>query len=72
MMYNEFVERVGMEVSSSEFEIINNMYMIADVDKDTFCKLWAKMNFARIKTAKEQKAKEEKGGKGYRIYHKGI
>lgn len=42
MMYNEFVERVGMEVSSSEFEIINNMYMIADVDKDTFCKLWAK------------------------------
>lgn len=60
MMYNEFVERVGMEVSSSEFEIINNMYMLADVDKDTFCKLWAKMNFARIKTAKEQKAKEEK------------
>lgn len=59
-MYNEFVERVGMEVSSSEFEIINNMYMLADVDKDTFCKLWAKMNFARIKTAKEQKAKEEK------------
>ena len=26
MMYNEFVERVGMEVSSSEFEIINEMY----------------------------------------------
>lgn len=59
MMYNEFVERVGMEVSSSEFEIINNMYMLADVDKDTFCKLWAKM-------------KGGKGGKGYRIYHKGI
>lgn len=72
MMYNEFVERVGMEVSSSEFEIINNMYMLADVDKDTFCKLWAKMNFARIKTAKEQKSKGGKGGKGYRIYHKGI
>lgn len=54
-MYNEFIERVGMEVSSSEFEIINNMYMLADVDKDTFCKLWAKMNFARIKTAKEEK-----------------
>lgn len=26
MMYNEFIERVGMEVSSSEFEIINNIY----------------------------------------------
>lgn len=63
MMYNEFVERVGMEVSSSEFEIINNMYMLADVDKDDFCKLWAKMNFARVKAAKEQKAKEEKEAK---------
>lgn len=63
MMYNEFVERVGMEVSSSEFEIINNMYMLADVDKDYFCKLWAKMNFARVKAAKEQKAKEEKEAK---------
>lgn len=62
-MYNEFIERVGMEVSSSEFEIINNMYMLADVDKDTFCKLWTKMNFARIKTAKEQKAKEAKEAK---------
>lgn len=63
MMYNEFVERVGMEVSSSEFEIINNMYMFADVDKDEFCKLWAKMNFARVKAAKEQKAKEAKEAK---------
>lgn len=63
MMYNEFVERVGMEVSSSEFEIINNMYMLADVDKDDFCKLWVKMNFARVKAAKEQKAKEEKEAK---------
>ncbi len=62
-MYNEFVERVGMEVSSSEFEIINNMYMLADVDKDDFCKLWVKMNFARVKAAKEQKAKEEKEAK---------
>lgn len=74
MMYNEFVERVGMEVSSSEFEIINNMYMFADVDKDEFCKLWAKMNFARIKTAKEQKAKEEKEAKAIeyitKVYNK--
>jgi hypothetical protein len=73
-MYNEFIERVGMEVSSSEFEIINNMYMLADVDKDTFCKLWAKMNFARIKNAMEQKAKEEKEAKAIeyitKVYNK--
>lgn len=62
-MYNEFVERVGMEVSSSEFEIINEMYTFSDVDKDEFCKLWAKMNFARVKAAKEQKAKEAKEAK---------
>lgn len=50
------------------------MYMLADVDKDTFCKLWAKMNFARIKTAKEQKAKEEKEAKAIeyitKVYNK--
>ena len=59
-MYNEFIERVGMEVSSSEFEIINNMYMLSDVDKDEFCKLWVKMNFNRVATYKAKKAKEEK------------
>lgn len=63
MMYNEFVERVGMEVSSSEFEIINEMYTFSDVDKDEFCKLWAKMNHVRITFAKEKKKKEEKEAK---------
>ena len=50
------------------------MYMLADVDKDEFCKLWAKMNFARIKAAKEQKAKEEKEAKAIeyitKVYNK--
>lgn len=59
MMYNEFVERVGMEVSSSEFEIINEMYTFSDVDKDEFCKLWAKMNHVRITFAKEKKEEKE-------------
>lgn len=63
MMYNEFVERVGMEVSSSEFEIINEMYTFSDVDKDEFCKLWAKMNHVRITFAKEKKKKEAKEAK---------
>lgn len=69
MMYNEFIERVGMEVSSSEFEIINNMYMLADVDKDTFCKLWVKMNFNRVATYKAKKAKEEKQHKVWGDLH---
>lgn len=74
MMYNEFVERVGMEVSSSEFEIINEMYTFSDVDKDVFCKLWAKMNHVRITFAKEKKKKEEKEAKAIeyitKVYNK--
>lgn len=74
MMYNEFVERVGMEVSSSEFEIINEMYTFSDVDKDVFCKLWAKMNHVRITFAKEKKKKEEKEEKAIeyitKVYNK--
>lgn len=62
-MYNEFIERVGMEVSSSEFEIINEMYTFSDVDKDEFCRLWSKMNHVRITFAKEKKKKEEKEAK---------
>lgn len=63
MMYGEFVERTGVYVSIGEFGIINDMYMLADVGKDDFCKLWVKMNFSRVKAAKEQKAKEEKEAK---------
>lgn len=63
MMYGEFVERTGVYVSIGEFGTINDMYLLADVGKDDFCKLWVKMNFARVKAAKEQKAKEEKEAK---------
>lgn len=63
MLYSEFTERVGINVSTEEFEAINNVYMMADVDKDEFCKLWAKMNFLRIKAHKEQIAKEAKEAK---------
>lgn len=63
MKYGEFVERTGVYVSIGEFGTINDMYLLADVGKDDFCKLWVKMNFARVKAAKEQKAKEEKEAK---------
>lgn len=51
-MYGEFVERTGVYVSIDEFDTIVEVYNNSDVDKDEFCKLWAKMNFARIKEAK--------------------
>lgn len=62
-MYGEFVERTGVYVSIEEFDAIVEVYNNSDVNKDEFCKLWAKMNFLRVKAAKEQKAKEEKEAK---------
>lgn len=74
MMYGEFVERTGVYVSIDEFNTIVEVYNNSDVDKDEFCKLWAKMNFVRVKAAKEQKAKEEKEAKAIeyitKIYNK--
>lgn len=59
MIYGEFVERTGVYVSIiDEFNTIVEVYNNSDVNKDEFCKLWAKMNFARVKAAKEAKAIE--------------
>lgn len=63
MMYGEFVERTGVYVGIAEFDAIVEVYNNSDVDKDEFCKLWAKMNFARVKAEKEQKAKDAKEAK---------
>lgn len=62
-MYGEFVERTGVYVSIDEFNTIVEVYNNSDVNKDEFCKLWAKMNFSRVNAAKEQKAKEAKEAK---------
>lgn len=66
MMYGEFVERTGVYVSIDEFNTIVEVYNNSDV--------WTKMNFARVKTAKEQKAKEEKEAKAIeyitKVYNK--
>lgn len=45
MMYNEFVERTGMNVNSAEFDAIIEVYNNSDVDKDDFCKLWVKNTY---------------------------
>lgn len=41
-MYGEFVERTGVYVSIDEFNTIVEVYNNSDVNKDEFCKLWAK------------------------------
>lgn len=54
----EFQNRVKMQVSAEEYAAIEVVYMNSDLEKDEFCKMWAKMNAKRI--AAYRKAEEEK------------
>ena len=61
MLQEEFEERVKMQVSSKEYEAIETVYLHCDLEKDDFCKMWAKMNANRISAYKKaEKKKQEK------------
>lgn len=60
MTYQEFTTRTNVEVSTKEFNAINEVYMNSDVDKDEFCKMWVKMNKSRVLAAKIKKAEQER------------
>lgn len=61
MTQQEFTQRVGVSVYSTEYAAIELVYMNSDLDKDEFCKLWVKMNYKRVAKAKEERiAKENK------------
>ena len=55
MTKKEFTERTKVEVSNSEFEMINEFYMSVECDKIEFCKMWVKMNPCRVKNAKVER-----------------
>lgn len=59
MTIQEFQSRTQVSVDVSEFESITTVYMQSDVDKDTFCKMWRKMNATRVMAAKEQSKKQQ-------------
>lgn len=59
MTIKEFQSRTQVSVDVSEFESITTVYMQSDVDKDTFCKMWCKMNATRVMAAKEQAKKQQ-------------
>ena len=58
MLQQEFQDRVKIKVSAQEYAAIEVVYMNSDLEKDEFCKMWAKMNAKRI--AAYQKAEKEK------------
>ena len=59
MTIQEFQSRTQVSVDVSEFESITTVYMQSDVDKDTFCKMWRKMNATRVMAAKRQAKKQQ-------------
>ena len=59
MTIQEFQSRTQVSVDVSEFESITTVYMQSDVDKDTFCKMWRKMNATRVMAAYEQAKKQQ-------------
>ena len=61
MMQQEFQDRVKIKVSAQEYAAIEMVYMNSDLEKDEFCKMWAKMNAKRIAAyRKAEKEKQEK------------
>lgn len=59
MTIQEFQSRTQVSVDVSEFESITTVYMQSDVDKDTFCKMWRKMNATRVMAAKGKAKKQQ-------------
>ena len=60
MMQSEFTERTGYAPSSEEYRVIEDMYLMCEVNKDEFCKLWCKMNPDKVKEAKEKMEAKKK------------
>lgn len=56
MTQQEFTNRVKVEVSTKEFDAIHEVYMNSDLDKDAFCRMWVKMNKARVREARMKAA----------------
>jgi len=56
MLQKEFEER-AIKVTEREFSAINAVYEYSDLEKDEFCKLWCKMNYARVAAYKKAQKK---------------
>ena len=74
MTQQEFQDRVKMRVPAGEYTAIEVVYMNCDLEKDEFCKMWAKMNAKRIaayQKGRKGKAREARAYFASR-FHKGV
>jgi len=60
MTQNEFETRAGIHVSAHEYESIEAVYMASDLQKDDFCRQWARMNRERIQKARKEEEASQK------------
>lgn len=60
MTQNEFETRAGIHVSAQEYESIEAVYMASDLQKDDFCRQWARMNRERIQKARKEEEASQK------------
>lgn len=44
MTRQEFIDRTGLEVNEAAYKMIEPIYMLGELDKDAFCKMWDKMD----------------------------
>lgn len=60
MTQQEFQERVKVTVCAEEYDAIETVYLMSDLNKDDFCKIWVQMNRSRVeREAKKAKAEKE-------------
>ena len=52
MTQKDFTNLTKVEVERAEFEAIHTVYIMSDLDKEEFCKMWKKMNKSRVEHAK--------------------
>lgn len=73
MTQKEFTDRTGVQVTATEYNAIEEVYVNCDLEKDEFCKVWAQMNASRVAAAKEaakqQRKEEELRDKLYSLYN---
>lgn len=67
MTQKEFQDRVKMQVSAGEYTAIEVVYMNSDLEKDEFCKMWAKMNAKRIAAYRKAEKENKRNTSAYRF-----
>lgn len=70
MTQQEFFNRTNVKVNADEFWAIHAMYIYCEVGKDEFCKMWCKMNPARVQAAKRKIKEQQKDEKCRNILNK--